>query len=207
MTVNFWIVVGYIYSGHTSNWWPWTWGCYLWFVKTNLPNMRQAFSFLHHWTQGFVWFCLVRFGCVFVFLSFLNCTNNDFVVFSSAWCWCCDLWFWSEFSAEVCNLFCTKEDGGWHSGWSANINEWSRPWCNGNISLNKGDKFLFLVFWFFFWDAIYSAESDNEWGFEQVGMLFVRCRGGISHSPQEHVLDNDVWAAGLATLSFLENLS
>jgi len=43
--------------------------------------------------------------------------------------------------------------------------------------------------------------------FEQVGMLFVRCRGGISHSPQEHVLDNDVWAAGLATLSFLENLS
>ncbi|QHO05420.1 Allantoate amidohydrolase [Arachis hypogaea] len=40
----------------------------------------------------------------------------------------------------------------------------------------------------------------------KVGMLFVRCRGGISHSPQEHVLDNDVWAAGLATLSFLENL-
>ncbi|KAG5011882.1 hypothetical protein AAZX31_09G049800 [Glycine max] len=41
----------------------------------------------------------------------------------------------------------------------------------------------------------------------KVGMLFVRCRGGISHSPQEHVLDNDVWAASLATLSFLENLS
>ncbi|XP_057430788.1 allantoate deiminase 2 isoform X1 [Lotus japonicus] len=40
----------------------------------------------------------------------------------------------------------------------------------------------------------------------KVGMLFVRCRGGISHSPEEHVLDNDVWAAGLATLSFLENL-
>ncbi|XP_019426406.1 PREDICTED: allantoate deiminase isoform X1 [Lupinus angustifolius] len=40
----------------------------------------------------------------------------------------------------------------------------------------------------------------------KVGMLFVRCRGGISHSPQEHVVDNDVWAAGLATLSFLENM-
>ncbi|KAK2976651.1 hypothetical protein RJ640_008187 [Escallonia rubra] len=37
-----------------------------------------------------------------------------------------------------------------------------------------------------------------------VGMLFVRCRGGISHSPEEHVLDEDVWAAGVAMLSFLE---
>lgn len=39
----------------------------------------------------------------------------------------------------------------------------------------------------------------------QIGMLFVRCRGGISHSPAEHVLDDDVWAAGLAVLAFLEN--
>ncbi|XP_058201793.1 allantoate deiminase 2 isoform X1 [Rhododendron vialii] len=38
----------------------------------------------------------------------------------------------------------------------------------------------------------------------KVGMLFVRCRGGISHSPAEHVSDDDVWAAGLAILSFLE---
>ncbi|GMH20494.1 hypothetical protein Nepgr_022335 [Nepenthes gracilis] len=38
----------------------------------------------------------------------------------------------------------------------------------------------------------------------KVGMLFVRCRGGISHSPAEHVLNDDVWAAGLAILSFLE---
>lgn len=38
----------------------------------------------------------------------------------------------------------------------------------------------------------------------KVGMLFVRCRGGISHSPAEHVLDDDVWAAGLALLAFLE---
>lgn len=35
-------------------------------------------------------------------------------------------------------------------------------------------------------------------------MLFVRCHGGISHSPAEHVSDGDVWAAGLAILSFLE---
>ncbi|XP_031395938.1 allantoate deiminase 2 isoform X2 [Punica granatum] len=38
----------------------------------------------------------------------------------------------------------------------------------------------------------------------KVGMIFVRCRGGISHSPKEHVLDDDVWAAGLAVLAFLE---
>ncbi|CAK7356418.1 unnamed protein product [Dovyalis caffra] len=37
----------------------------------------------------------------------------------------------------------------------------------------------------------------------KVGMLFVRCRGGVSHSPAEHVLDDDVWAAGLAILAFL----
>ncbi|OMO91902.1 Peptidase M20 [Corchorus olitorius] len=39
----------------------------------------------------------------------------------------------------------------------------------------------------------------------KVGMLFVRCRGGISHSPEEHVLDDDVWTAGLAILAFLES--
>ena len=38
----------------------------------------------------------------------------------------------------------------------------------------------------------------------QVGMLFVWCRGGISHSPAEHVLEEDVWAVGLAILAFLE---
>ncbi|XP_010536943.1 PREDICTED: allantoate deiminase [Tarenaya hassleriana] len=39
----------------------------------------------------------------------------------------------------------------------------------------------------------------------KVGMLFVRCRGGVSHSPAEHVLDDDVGAAGLAILAFLES--
>ncbi|CAL9772546.1 unnamed protein product [Musa acuminata subsp. burmannicoides] len=38
----------------------------------------------------------------------------------------------------------------------------------------------------------------------KVGMLFVRCRGGVSHSPDEYVSDNDVWAAGLALLHFLD---
>ncbi|XP_048229005.1 allantoate deiminase 2 isoform X2 [Ricinus communis] len=38
----------------------------------------------------------------------------------------------------------------------------------------------------------------------KVGMLFVRCRGGISHSPAEHVMDDDIWAAGLAIVAFLE---
>ncbi|XP_015900240.4 allantoate deiminase 1 isoform X2 [Ziziphus jujuba] len=38
----------------------------------------------------------------------------------------------------------------------------------------------------------------------KVGMLFVRCRGGVSHSPEENVLDEDVWTSGLAVLSFIE---
>ncbi|KAK4754338.1 hypothetical protein SAY87_002442 [Trapa incisa] len=39
----------------------------------------------------------------------------------------------------------------------------------------------------------------------KVGMIFARCRGGISHSSKEHVLDDDVWAAGLAVLALLES--
>lgn len=38
----------------------------------------------------------------------------------------------------------------------------------------------------------------------QIGMLFVRCRGGISHSPEESVMDDDVWAAGLALFNFID---
>ncbi|KAJ6805220.1 putative allantoate deiminase [Iris pallida] len=38
----------------------------------------------------------------------------------------------------------------------------------------------------------------------KVGMIFVRCRGGVSHSPEEYVLDDDIWATGLALLQFLE---
>ncbi|KAH7365903.1 hypothetical protein KP509_18G052300 [Ceratopteris richardii] len=37
----------------------------------------------------------------------------------------------------------------------------------------------------------------------KVGMLFVRCTGGISHSPDEHVLEDDIWAASLALKDFL----
>ncbi|CAA0823810.1 Allantoate deiminase [Striga hermonthica] len=40
----------------------------------------------------------------------------------------------------------------------------------------------------------------------KIAMLFVRCRGGVSHSPAEHVAEDDVWAAGMAVLSFLETL-
>ncbi|KAM0950822.1 putative allantoate deiminase [Dioscorea sansibarensis] len=39
----------------------------------------------------------------------------------------------------------------------------------------------------------------------KVGMLFIRCRGGVSHSPEEFVLADDVGAAGLALLKFLQN--
>lgn len=34
-------------------------------------------------------------------------------------------------------------------------------------------------------------------------MVFVRCRRGISHSPDEYVMDDDVWAAGLVLVNFL----
>ena len=34
-------------------------------------------------------------------------------------------------------------------------------------------------------------------------MLFVRNRGGVSHSPEEHVEPEDVAAAGAALLMFL----
>lgn len=33
----------------------------------------------------------------------------------------------------------------------------------------------------------------------KMGMLFVRCRGGVSHSPLEHTDESDV-AAGVAAL-------
>ncbi|EPS72270.1 hypothetical protein M569_02484, partial [Genlisea aurea] len=40
----------------------------------------------------------------------------------------------------------------------------------------------------------------------KVAMLFVRCRGGISHSPAEHVADEDVLAASTAVLTFIGTL-
>jgi allantoate deiminase len=40
----------------------------------------------------------------------------------------------------------------------------------------------------------------------QVGMLFLRCTGGISHSPAEHVQDDDIWAGSLALLNFMEGV-
>jgi len=57
--------------------------------------------------------------------------------------------------------------------------------------------------------ALYSESSRSVGGAaasrpSQVGMLFVRCRGGVSHSPEESVMDDDVWAAGLALASFIE---
>ncbi|CAL9051268.1 unnamed protein product [Musa acuminata subsp. burmannicoides] len=40
----------------------------------------------------------------------------------------------------------------------------------------------------------------------KVGMLFVRCRGGISHSPDEHVLDDDVGRLVLPSSISLTNM-
>ena len=39
----------------------------------------------------------------------------------------------------------------------------------------------------------------------QMGMLFVRDRGGISHSPLEHVAGEDIAAAGAALYMYLKN--
>jgi allantoate deiminase len=38
-----------------------------------------------------------------------------------------------------------------------------------------------------------------------IGMIFVRCRGGISHHPDEHVDDNDVAAGAAVLLDVIEN--
>lgn len=40
--------------------------------------------------------------------------------------------------------------------------------------------------------------------FLQMGMLFVRDRGGISHSPQESVADEDIAAAAAALYNYLQ---
>lgn len=37
----------------------------------------------------------------------------------------------------------------------------------------------------------------------QIGMLFVRCRGGISHSPMESVSEEDVGRAASALFTYL----
>ena len=39
----------------------------------------------------------------------------------------------------------------------------------------------------------------------QMGMLFVRDRGGISHSPLEFVADEDIAAAGAALYMYLNS--
>jgi len=39
----------------------------------------------------------------------------------------------------------------------------------------------------------------------QMAMMFVRCRGGHSHSPLEHVAEADVAAAATAMLSFFRS--
>lgn len=38
----------------------------------------------------------------------------------------------------------------------------------------------------------------------QVGMMFVRCRGGVSHSPLEHVEEGDVAVATAALSLYLD---
>jgi allantoate deiminase len=39
-----------------------------------------------------------------------------------------------------------------------------------------------------------------------VGMLFVRCRNGLSHTPDESVMEEDIDAAAVVFLEFLTNL-
>jgi acetylornithine deacetylase/succinyl-diaminopimelate desuccinylase-like protein len=38
----------------------------------------------------------------------------------------------------------------------------------------------------------------------QIGMMFVRCRGGVSHSPEEYVADEDVAASVAALYAYLQ---
>ena len=69
--------------------------------------------------------------------------------------------------------------------------------------LTKASSFI-LHELFVKFSCSYNNHIHGALRYGQVGMLFVRCRGGVSHSPAEHVLDDDVWAAGLAILAFLE---
>ena len=39
----------------------------------------------------------------------------------------------------------------------------------------------------------------------EIGMIFVRCKGGISHSPEESVTEDDVTKGAAVLLSFIEN--
>ena len=48
-------------------------------------------------------------------------------------------------------------------------------------------------------DAMAIAEISH------MGMLFVRCRGGVSHSPLEHVEPDDVAAASAALYHYIVN--
>ena len=96
----------------------------------------------------------------------------------SAWCECSGLWFWIEFSAEVCSLLCTQENGWWYLRWNTYLNEWCRTWCNGHVSFNNGlscfaSSSTFRRWYFMLYD-------NNLQKLEQVGMLFVRCHGGVS---------------------------
>jgi hypothetical protein len=65
------------------------------------------------------------------------------------------------------------------------------------IAQEATDVVSFCFFLFFCWHV---GKQNTQ---TKVGMLFVRCTGGISHSPDEHVLDEDVWAASHALHSFL----
>jgi allantoate deiminase len=38
-----------------------------------------------------------------------------------------------------------------------------------------------------------------------IGMIFVRCRGGVSHHPDEHVTADDVAAGACVLLDFIEH--
>jgi allantoate deiminase len=40
-----------------------------------------------------------------------------------------------------------------------------------------------------------------------IGMIFVRCRGGISHHPDEHADEADIEAAARVLLRVIENFS
>ena len=40
-----------------------------------------------------------------------------------------------------------------------------------------------------------------------VGMLFVRCRDGLSHNPDEAVTEDDLDAAAIVLLDFLKDIN
>ena len=123
-------IAGNIHSRFTCNWWHGAWGGPLWIIWPDVPNMWEAFCFLHHWAEG------VTLHQILQFFHHLYDQWPIMLCSISAWCKCCDLRYWIEHTAEVCYILYTQKNGRRDSRWCACADEWSRARCHGNVPFN-----------------------------------------------------------------------